>query len=516
MSSEPSRGAITATLVITSMMVLIDTTIANVALPKMMGTLGATSNQITWVLTSYTMAEAVMIPLAGYFTRRIGERKLLLISIVGFIITSALSGQADSLGEIVFFRILQGLFGASAVPLSQSLLVQVYPKEERGKAMAIFTVGVLFGPILGPVIGGVITQHMSWRWVFYVNAPVGLICLYMIYRNIKISNIGKATVDWLIAISMAVGIGLLQMVLSVGNQDNWFNSNFVLYSFVLSLVALTFFIGRSIITKASIAPVWMLANRNLAVACFSVAGFAVCTFGILQLQPMMLQELLNYPVETSGLVMSPRGIASALLLFSIASRMDKIDARILIFIGLCLNFTGVWFMTQYSLQASMFWMIFPEIIQGAGMGMLFASLSRMAFATLPPELSTDGAALFSLCRTLGASFGIAMTNTYFSRVKQAEWNSLGGALSPDNPIFQQFAESQHAQLTDPTFLQQIANMVERQSTMLAFVISFGMFLYIYLINMLLIPLFKKPSEKEPPSQVQSQTKLTHPETKPAS
>lgn len=493
MSNNISRQAVTITIIISSLMVLIDMTVANVALPDMMGSLGATSEQITWVLTSFSMAEAICIPLAGFLTLRFGERQLLLYSIAGFIVMSAMCGQADSLMEMIFFRIFQGVFGAAVIPLSQSVLMQVYPKEEQGRAMALFSIGVMVGPVLGPVIGGILTEHLNWRWVFYINLPVGGVCLLLIFRNIQISNRGKSSVDWLLIITMALGIGLLQMVLSQGNEKNWFSSDFILLSTIISVLMITTFIIRSFWTKGEIAPVWLLKDRNLAISCLIVSCFAVGTFGVLQLQPMLLQELLNYPVETSGFIMAPRGLASAVVLIIAAPLMDKLDSRVLIFIGLVLNAVGVWQMSLYSLEIDPFWIVLPSIIQGAGLGIVFAPLSKIAFSTLDPTFITGGTAMFNLCRTIGSSIGIAVINTYFSYVKQLEWQSLGGSLSPDNRLLQNYAEVTGQNITNTAFLQQIAALLKQQSSMLAFIYCFMLMVFIYVALMLLLPLFKNRS-----------------------
>ncbi len=486
----------TITVIIAAMMVLIDSTITNVALTDMMGALGATSDQITWVLTSFIMAEAIFIPLTGYFTRRLGERSLLLWSVAGFIATSALCGQADSLNEMIFFRILQGLFGASVIPLAQSVLIQVYPKDQRGKAMAIFSIGVMLGPILGPVIGGIITEHINWRWIFYVNLPIGLVCMFLIAQNIHINNRGKTEVDWLVIATMAIGIGLLQMVLSEGNEKNWFSSNVILYSAILSGLALAIFVFRSLTTKGPTAPIWLLRDRNLFTSCLMVFGFGMCTYGSLALQPLMLQGVFNYPVETTGFIMAPRGITSALVLISAASLIDKIDNRLPIFIGLTLSAIGIWFMTQYTPQTDPFWMIFPTMIQGAGMGLVFAPLANIAFATLDPERITDGASLFSLLRTIGSSVGIAVSSTFYSQVEQKEWHSLSGALSPDNPLLQQFAQQRGGLMTDTLFLEELAELVEQQASLLGFTMAFGLLFLIYIVLIFLLPLLRTPPKKE--------------------
>lgn len=488
---DSKRTLVTLAIMLSAIMVLLDMTIANVALPHMMGALGVTSEQVTWVLTSYSMAEAIFIPLASFLALKVGVRKLLLISVSGFIITSALCGQADSLAEMVTFRIMQGAFGASVIPLSQSIMIQIYPPEQRGKAMALFSVGILLGPILGPTLGGIITQNMDWRWIFYVNLPVGLICLSLIFFYVKIENKGPTKIDWPIVIGMAVGIGLLQMVLDQGNEKGWFSSNLILFSSIISAISIAYFVRRSFKIKGDIAPVWLLKDRNLAVSCLVMGAFAMGMFGITQLQPMMLEQLLNYPVDTTGLAMAPRGLTSAIVLVMLAGYMDKLNAKVLIVIGLLLNAYGTYLMIKYSLNIDMFWILFPSIIQGAGMGLVFSPLSQLAYSTLSKQDAVSGAVVFNLFRTIGGSFGISIVNTYFSRMEQQEWNALGGDLTLSNPALQQAAHSQGLQITDPSFLAHIQALLHQQSTMMAFVSTFGFILVSYLLLIPFIALFKK-------------------------
>ena len=480
----PVRTMITLTVMLSAIMVLLDMTIANVSLPHMMGALGVTSEQITWVLTSYSMAEAICIPLASFLSLKIGVRRLLLVSVAGFITTSALCGQADSLTEMVVFRTLQGAFGAAVIPLSQSIMVEIYPKEERGKAMALFAVGILLGPILGPTVGGIITENMDWRWIFYVNVPIGACCLLLLYLFVHLDGRGKSSIDWPLVFGMAIGIGLLQMVLERGNEDGWFSSNTILFSSVIAVIAWIFFIRRSFRTRGDIAPMWLLKDRNLFVSCIVMSGFSMGMLGITQLQPMMLEQLLNYPVETTGFVMAPRGIAAALVLLSIAPFIDRFNPRVLIFIGLLLNCLSSYLMMQYSLEIDISWILFPSIIQGAGMGLVFAPLSQLAYATLSPSQVVGGAVIFNLCRTLGGSFGISILNTFFSQTQQKEWHALGGGVTPDNPVIQQFAAAQQIGITEPAFIARITHVLQEQSSMLAFVYTFG---FITISYFLLIP-----------------------------
>lgn len=487
---KSTRTMVTIAVMLSAIMVLIDLTITNVALPQMMGALGVTSEQVTWVLTSYSMAEAIFIPIASYLSLKFGLRQLLLISISGFVVSSALCGQADSLAEMVTFRILQGAFGASVIPLSQSIMIQIYPENQRGKAMALFSVGVLLGPIIGPTLGGVITENMDWRWIFYVNLPVGLLCLGLVYFFVKLDGRGNTSIDWPLVIGMALGIGLLQMVLDRGNEEGWFGSNLILFSTLISFCALVFFIARSWSTKGVIAPVWLLRDRNLAISCVLMSGFSLGLFGITQLQPMLLEELLNYPVDTTGFVMAPRGLSAAIVLFALANYMDKVDPRLFIALGLLLSLLGTYFMATYSLEIDLYWILLPAIIQGAGMGLVFAPLSQLAYSTLSPKDSVNGAVVFNLCRTLGGSFGISIVNTYFSRTEQSQWHNLGGDLSAVNPLVQQAALSKELGITDPYFIVQLTNALEQQSTLLAFVYAFGFIMVSYIVLLPLLLLFK--------------------------
>ncbi|CZF84504.1 Multidrug export protein EmrB [Grimontia celer] len=496
MEAGSARLMVTLAVMLSAIMVLLDMTIANVSLPHMMGALGVTSEQVTWVLTSYSMAEAICIPLASYLSLKFGVRKLLLVSVAGFITTSALCGQADTLTEMIIFRIMQGAFGAAVIPLSQSIMVQIYPKEERGKAMALFSVGVLLGPILGPTVGGLITENMDWRWIFYVNVPVGALCLSLLYFFVHLDGRGKTTVDWPLVFGMAIGIGLLQMVLERGNEDGWFSSNTILFSMVIAVLAWAFFLVRSFRTKGEIAPMWLLKDRNLLLSCIVMTGFSMGMFGITQLQPMMLEQLLNYPVDTTGFVMAPRGLASAIVLLSISRIIDRLDPRMLIVIGLVLNGIGSFMMMRYSLDIDIYWVLLPSIIQGAGMGLVFAPLSQLAYATLAPNHAVGGAVVFNLCRTLGGSFGISIVNTYFSRIQQKEWNSLGGGITPENPVVQQFAAAQGQSVTDPGFIATVTNMLHQQSTLLAFVYTFGFIMVSYFFLVPLLALFKKGEKRE--------------------
>ncbi|MBE9560568.1 MAG: DHA2 family efflux MFS transporter permease subunit, partial [Proteobacteria bacterium] len=299
------------TLVLASFMVVVDMTIANVALPHMMGTLGATSEQITWVLTSYTIAEAIFIPLTAYFATRLGERTLLLVSVSGFVICSALCGQADSLDSMIVYRIVQGMMGASIIPLTQSLMVRYFPKDKKDLAMAIWGIGIMMGPVVGPTLGGYITTYSDWRWIFYVNVPVGLCALALIWWLIEQTERSVAKVDWTMIAFMALGIGALQAFLDQGNMHDWFESQQIKILFLLSILGFSVFIYRAWNDEKSVVPLRLLKDKNLLLSSLLMAVLSIALFGTVVIQPMMMEGLMGYPPDIAGLVMMPRGLAEA-------------------------------------------------------------------------------------------------------------------------------------------------------------------------------------------------------------
>ncbi|MEJ2690047.1 MAG: DHA2 family efflux MFS transporter permease subunit, partial [Deltaproteobacteria bacterium] len=320
MSERPPapRWLIGITVMLTTVMVVLDITIVNVTLPHMMGALGATSDQITWVLTAYIVTNAIFIPLTGFLSELWGRKRLMIVSISGFVATSALCGQAGTLTEMVLFRILQGAFGAPVIPLSQSVIVDNFPAEERGRAMALWGVGVMLGPILGPTLGGLITQHFGWRWVFYINVPVGFINLLLVANAIERSAGKRVRADWWGALLMALGIGALQMMLDRGNQEDWFSSALIVALCVVSVVGISAWIVRSWGRADSVVHLDLLRDRNLSTTSLMLGVFGLGMFGTIVLQPLMLEGLMNYPAETTGLVMAPRGVAAAISMFMVS------------------------------------------------------------------------------------------------------------------------------------------------------------------------------------------------------
>jgi len=477
---------LTATAVLLAvMMVILDMTVVNVALPHMMGALGATPDQITWVLTSYIVAEAVIIPTSGFFAERFGRKRVILVSVTGFVIASMLCGQATSLAEMVIFRLLQGAFGASVVPLSQAIMVDTFEAKNRGKAMAIWGIGILLGPIMGPTVGGFITDHLGWQWVFYINVPIGIINLALIVAYLKQTPIFPASADWVGALLLATGVGSLQMLLDRGNGDGWLASNFIVALIIISVACLTAFAVRSFRRPDAILRLNLLKDHNLATATFMIMAFGVGMLSTIALQPLFLEHLLGYPASTAGLVMAPRGIAVAFGMVFVATTINRFEPRWLVLIGLSLAAIGTYATTWYNLDVDKFWIIAPGVVQGLGMGMIFVPLSTLAYQTLPKEASDQAAGIFNLARTIGGSIGIAIAATVLTRASHANWQSLGAGINPYNPALKSWLDSTGLSISDPHALQMLGVELTRQATMIGFIEAFG---FVTLSFLVLIPL----------------------------
>jgi DHA2 family multidrug resistance protein len=468
------------------LMVILDMTVVNVALPHMMGALGATPDQITWVLTSYIVASAVTIPLSGFLAERFGRRRLMLASVAGFAFASMLCGQSQNLTQMVLFRLLQGAFGASVIPLSQAIMVDTFDAESRGKAMAIWGIGILLGPIMGPTVGGFITDHFGWRWVFYINVPIGLVNLALIVASMKTAPRSARTVtaDWVGAVLLAVGIGCLQTLLDRGNQHDWLRSNFIIALALASAAGLTLFVMRSVNRADAILRIDLLRDRNLATATVMIMAFGVGMLSTIALQPIFLENLLGYPAGSAGLVMAPRGIAVAVGMAFVAVLINRVEPRWLVLTGLSLAAGGSYAMTWYNLDVDKFWIIAPGIVQGIGMGMIFVPLSTLAYRTLPPGATDQAASVFNLARTIGGSIGIAVSATVLTRLSQANWQALGGGINPYNPSLQDWLSGAGLSMSDPLAAQVLSQELTRQSTMLGFIAAF---VFITLSFLALIP-----------------------------
>ena len=427
------RAMITVSAIGATLLQSLDQTIANVALPYMQGSFSSSFDEVTWVLTSYITAAAIMTAPVGWLAGRFGRKPLYIGCILGFTIASMLCGAAQSLGQIVAFRLLQGTFSAALVPLSQSTLLDIYPVERRGFAMAIWGMGVMIGPIMGPTLGGFLTENYNWRWVFYINVPFGLLAAagLLIFLP-KMRDPGGSRFDWFGFAVLSTGIGALQLMLDRGQNLDWFSSREVIVEAVLAglglyLFAVHMFSGRRPLVRPELF-------RDVNFLSGSVLMFAVGTLLVssLALMTPWLQIVSDYPVATAGLIMAPRGIGNLTAIMISGRLVSRIDARYLVGTGLILMCASFYIMTGWTPDVSQRDIILTIVLQGAGLGLAFMPLQVLAFATLSPELRTEGAALFSLLRNIGAAIGVSVTATVLARNAQGLHEVIGASLTPFN------------------------------------------------------------------------------------
>ena len=484
-----------------TIMQVLDTTIINVALPNMMGELDATPDNISWVLTSYLIASAIIMPLTGFITDRVGQKRFLLISIAGFVIASALCGLATSLAQMVLFRFLQGVFGAALVPLSQSIMLQIFPGEQRGKAMAIWAMGVMVAPILGPTLGGWLTEVISWRWTFYINLPVGIISFLLALRYVHDTPTRERRMDWLGFATLAVGIGALQLVLDRGNQDDWFSSQMLVFAAILAVISISFFIVYTLTGKHHpLFDLRIFKDRNFLVASLIMTTIGIGFFGGMVLQSLYLQNFLGYPTFEAGLYMAPRGVASFFVMMLVGKFSGKILPRNFILVGICCSVAGNYLMTRFTGDVSANELILPMVLQGFGMGLVFVPISTMAFTTLPKAAAAEAAGIYSLIRAVGSALGISILATYFSRSTQQSWGELRGNITPYSDALHSYLAPLHLGVNDPQGIALAARTVLHQAQNIGYIDSFwfATLNFVMMLPLLLLIRTPPPSAETPP------------------
>ena len=487
-----SRMMITLAVMSSTLIQVLDTTIVNVALPHMQGELGTTSDQVSWVLTSYLVASAIFMPLTGHFADVLGRRRFLLICIAGFVAASALCGISQNLVQIVTFRLLQGIFGAALVPLSQAIMADAYPPHERGKAMAIWGLGVMVGPVAGPTLGGWLTDIGSWRWTFYINLPVGLLSLFLASQFVPDSVKRPRRMDWFGFGFMALGVAGLQYVFDRGNQQDWFDSLDIRVCAAAAIIGLAVFIAHSLRNpRTAIFDVRIFTDRNFGMSSLVIACMGLGMFGGLVLQPILLEGLLGYPIVTTGLLMAPRGIATAITMLVVGRLVAHVDARYLVLTGLVFGAAGSYGMTYYSLDVTQLNIIWPAFLQGIGLGLVFVPLSTVAYATLERHRMAEAAGLFSLVRTIGSAVGISIVTTLLAHQSQILWNELGGFVSRYHEALVEYMARMRLPPTDPRGLAVVAYEVGRQAQMGAMLAVFKVITFSYVFMVPLVFLLKR-------------------------
>jgi MFS transporter, DHA2 family, multidrug resistance protein len=484
------RALITISVMLASIMSSLDTTIANVALPRIQGSVSATQDQMAWVLTSYIVAAAIMTPLSGWLSGQIGRNRVFLYSVAGFTVSSMLCGVAQSLPQIVLARLLQGLCGAALVPLSQAVLLDINPPDRHARAMAVWVMGVTLGPIVGPALGGWLTENYSWRWVFYINVPFGILAFFGISSFLPEAAIRKSRFDFFGFTALSVGIAAFQIMLDRGQVKDWFSSTEIWIEATVAAVAFYLFVVHMLTTteKRFLSPA-LFKDRNFLAGNVFIFIVGLVLFATLALLPPLLQDLMNYPVVTTGLVTAPRGLGTLAAMFLVGRIMGKVDMRLIIGTGFALTAVSSWQMMGFDLQMDSSTVVWSGLAQGLGTGFVYVPLAAATFATLSPALRNEGTAFFSLIRNLGSSIGISVVNTLLTRNTQIMHATLGEHVSRYSSVL-------HAQLpgAGSPSLRTLAGMnatVTEQAAMIAYNNDFKLMMVLSLAAIPLVLLLRK-------------------------
>ncbi len=494
----PNRGAITVCVILATLMQALDTTIANVALPYIQGSVAASQDQIDWVLTSYIVAAAIMTPPTGFLSGRFGLKRLFIISVAGFTIASMLCGAAQSLVQIVLFRVLQGLFGAALVPLSQTVLMNINPPEKQGSAMALWGVAVMAGPVLGPVLGGWLTYNYSWRYVFYINLPVGLLAFagMMIFLPDTERN-RTSRLDWFGFGTLSLGIASMQMMLDRGEQLDWFGSKEIIIETITAAVAFYLFLVHIFTAEQPFINPRLFRNRNFSAGVIFVAIVGLTYYASLALQPPFLQDLMGYPIVTAGLVMGPRGIGTMGAMLLVGRLIGRVDTRVLLAIGLTLTAGSFYAMTGWTPDVSQTTIIFVGVIQGIGLGFLFVPLSTVTLSTLSANRRAEGAGLYSLSRNIGSSVGISVVSSLLTQNTHANHAMIVQSVTPFNRMLSEGAADRFWDPVTRAGAAALDAVVNRQAEIIAYVDDYKLLMIATLVVIPLLIVFRKSSSEAP-------------------
>jgi DHA2 family multidrug resistance protein len=502
---EVNKWLITIAVMAGTFMEIIDTTVVNVALPHMAGSLSAGVDEATWVLTAYLVSNAVVLPITGWLSALFGRKRFLMICLVLFTVTSMLCGSAPNLESLIAFRIFQGIGGGALQPISQAILLESFPVQERGMAMAIWGIGVVVAPIVGPLLGGWITDNLSWRWAFYINLPIGILSLVMtalfIFDPEYIKKQKAGSIDYVGLAFLVVGLGCLQVVLDKGEREDWFSSAFILRLTIMSITALILLIYWELKTRHPVVELRLFKERNYAAGVTIMFFFGFVLYGSILLLPLYLQTLMGYDATLAGWALAFGGIGSLLILPIVGRLTQIIDGRWLVGAGLLINAAAVYLMSNYNTQIDYFTAWFPRFIQGFGLGTTFVSLTTLTMSRISQEKMGNATGIFNLMRNLGGSFGIATATTLLARRSQLHQGRLVEHLTPLDLPFQAWQHRigevlpglppnwQWWQSTQP--LAGLYLEVQRQAQMLAFCDDYWFFTLVFLALLPLVFLMRR-------------------------
>ncbi len=495
-TAEPTyrRALITACLIFSTTIQALDATIANLALPYMQGSFGATIDQVAWVLTSYIIATAIMTAPMGWLANRFGRKQLLIVCLAGFAVFSLLCALAQSLEQIVIFRLIQGMFGAGLVPLAQSVLLDIYPAEQRGPAMAIWGMGLMIGPIVGPPIGGVLTDLYHWRLVFVVSTPFAVIAIIglLILLPKSVPEAGLRF-DWIGFIILAIGIASFQMMLDRGQSEDWFHSREIQIAAVLAALGFYLFVIHiATAEKPFISPA-LFTDRNFITATFMLFCFGVVLISSNALAAPWLQTVSNYPVGQAGWLLAPRGLASMFGMMLVGKLSSRVDQRYMVATGLLCTAWSFWDMTGWTPNVAPNWVSWVMSVQGFGLGMTFIPLQVIAFTTLAAHLRTQGSALINLFRNIGAALGVSMVAAVLVSNGQILHEEIGAYITPFNRALDLYPSLGSLMAPETArgaiFLNR---MVNAEATVIAYLNDFKLLLAVTLLTLCLVPLIRRP------------------------
>jgi len=500
--SEPvevkNRGIITLCVMAATVMQVLDTTIANVALPHMQGSLSAAQDTITWVLTSYIVAAAVATPLSGWLADRFGRKRLFLISVGGFTIASMLCGSAMSLGEMVTFRVFQGIFGAALIPLSQAVMLDINPRERHAQAMAIWGAGIMIGPILGPALGGYLTDTLSWRWVFFVNLPIGVLVFLGLLFLMAPNRPQVRNFDFLGFSLLAIAVAALQFMLDRGEQKDWFGSVEIWAELFISIGAFWMFGVHLATSKHAFIDRRLLLDRNLMSSLCLIFVVGAVVVGVAALVPPMLQNLFGYSTVESGLVLAPRGGGTLVMMLLLGRFGKHFDPRLLLLMGLAITVGAMWWMTRFTIVMGWLPFVTNGILQGFGLGLLFGPLTALSLSTVDAQLRNQAASLFSLMRNVGSSVGVSILATELAQNTQINHAQLVEHINPFNPAMMPQLSGIAAAVAAPfaAFVPALLNQeVTRQAAMIAYINDFKLVMWMALASFPFILILRAPKRQ---------------------
>ncbi len=476
---------------------VLDTTIANVALPHMQASLSATQDTINWVLTSYIVASAIALPISGWLADRVGRKRLLLISVVVFTAASVACATATSLSEMVLFRALQGVGGAFIVPLAQATLFDINPREKHGQAMALFGGGVMIGPILGPVLGGWLTDNYNWRWVFLVNLPVGILCILIMMRFMPTTETHKRKFDMFGFALLAIALASLQFCLDRGQQKDWFSSWEIILEAGLAIATGWMFLVHMITSNHPLFDRQMFKDRNFATSLVFMAVTGVLLLAGLALLPPLLQNMYGYSVLQSGFLTAPRGLGTLFSMLIAGRLTGKVDSRLLVGIGVLCMGTSLYMMTGFAIDQPSRPVIMSGVVQGLGLGLIFVPLQTLAFETLPAKARTTGAALLNLSRNIGGSVGISVVSTELVRLTQVSHADMAAQITQNTiPTADPTLLQTVAPVAGPAALAYINAIITKQALFIAYLDDFKLMMIITFAILPLLFFMKRGSKAD--------------------